>query len=211
MTFKNIRAVIWDMGGVILRTENKVPRQNLASQYGISVAALENLVFNSASSQLAHVGKITEKEHWQNIASHFKLKDEEELKRFKRAFWGGDQADAELVAYIRSLRPKYKTGLLSNAWQDTRRLIALHHDFLDTFDVSIFSAEVGLAKPDARFYHLILTELGVAPAESVFVDDIIENIDGAVAAGMRAIHFTERRKALQELHAMLDDSLTRLA
>ncbi len=211
MTANNIRAVIWDMGGVILRTENKAPRQKLASQYGISLEALEDLVFNSESAQLAHVGKITEKEHWQNIANHFKLKDEEELKHFRRAFWGGDRVDAELVDYIRALRPQYKTGLLSNAWQDTRRLITLHHDFLGAFDVSIFSAEVGLAKPDARFYHLILKELGVSPVEAVFIDDVIENIEGAMAVGMHAIHFADRQQTLQELQALLDGNLTRSA
>jgi 2-haloacid dehalogenase len=58
-----------------------------------------------------------------------------------------------------------------------------------------------MAKPDARFYGLILEKLGVAPAESVFVDDFVENVRGAQAVGMNAILF---RNASQAREAVLE-------
>ena len=67
------------------------------------------------------------------------------------------------------------------------------------FDVTIFSAEVGLVKPDARIYRLTLEKLGVEPEEAVFVDDFIENVEGAQAVGMKAIHFKSSQQAQQAL------------
>ncbi|GCE51166.1 2-haloacid dehalogenase/putative hydrolase of the HAD superfamily [Thermosporothrix hazakensis] len=82
----------------------------------------------------------------------------------------------ELATFLHSLRPRYKVALLSNAWSEARSdFNRLFH--LDRFvDLQIFSAEEGLAKPDERIYRLALTRLGVAPEETLFLDDRLENI-----------------------------------
>jgi epoxide hydrolase-like predicted phosphatase len=67
------------------------------------------------------------------------------------------------------------------------------------FDETVFSAEVGMAKPDARIYQLILNRLGVEPQEAVFVDDFIENVEGARHLGLHAIHFKNSPQALAAL------------
>jgi HAD superfamily hydrolase (TIGR01509 family) len=67
------------------------------------------------------------------------------------------------------------------------------------------SAEVGVMKPEARIYQMALDALGVAPAESVFVDDFPENVEGARAVGMQAIHFIQPEQALDELHKLLSN------
>ncbi|MDZ4159648.1 MAG: HAD family phosphatase [Anaerolineaceae bacterium] len=204
MSDGTIRAVIWDMGGVILRTEDKNPRELLARKYGLCRETLEELVFNSESAQLAHLGKISEGDHWRTITVQFGLADEDEVGAFRRAFWSGDRVDAELVTYIRGLRPTYKTGLLSNAWQDTRWQISQHFNFLDAFDISLFSAEIGIAKPDPNSYRFILSQLGIEPQESVFIDDCVVNVDAARELGMYGIHFTDRQRTLDVLQHLLD-------
>ena len=45
----------------------------------------------------------------------------------------------------------------------------------------------GVLKPDPRSYRLVLDELGVEPAEAVFVDDLPRNVDGALACGLRTV------------------------
>jgi hypothetical protein len=55
-----------------------------------------------------------------------------------------------LIDFIRSLRNDYRIGLLSNAWTGTREALTNRFSFLDAFDVTIFSAEVGLKKPDPK-------------------------------------------------------------
>jgi putative hydrolase of the HAD superfamily len=67
------------------------------------------------------------------------------------------------------------------------------------FDVVVESAVVGLRKPDPRIYHLVCDELGVAPGDAVFLDDIGRNLKAARALGMTTIKVVEAATALREL------------
>lgn len=197
-----IKAIIWDMGGVILRSEDFTPRADLAARLGVTRRVLEDAVFQSPSAIQASLGEITTQSHWQNIAARFGL-DEKGLMDFKNDFWHGDQLDEKLVAYIRNLKANYRTGLLSNAWSDTRKMLTLQHPCLDAFHEAIFSAEVNLMKPDPRIYHLILQKLKVLPEEAIFVDDFPENIEGANAFGIHGIQFNSREQAISEVDQLL--------
>lgn len=71
------------------------------------------------------------------------------------------------------------------------------------FDVFIESAVVGIRKPDPRIFHLACEELGVAPHESVFLDDIGLNLKAARALGMTTIKVERVDVALAELQGVL--------
>ncbi|MDT8897741.1 HAD family phosphatase [Thermanaerothrix sp. 4228-RoL] len=198
-----IKAVIFDMGGVLLRTEDPTPRTQLAGQYGLSVSALENLVFNSESSIRAERGEISEQEHWAWVCAQLGLPPSA-IQDLQTQFWAGDRLDTELVTFIKNLRPHIKTGLLSNAWTGTRQIVEARYGFLDAFDVVIFSAEVGMRKPDAQIFHHTLKQLQVAPHEAVFVDDLLPNVEGARRVGLHAIHFTHPTSVREAIQALLD-------
>lgn len=53
-----------------------------------------------------------------------------------------------------------------------------------------YSARLGLVKPDPRIYAHVAAELGAEPADFLFVDDREDNVEGARAAGMRAVQYT---------------------
>jgi epoxide hydrolase-like predicted phosphatase len=198
-----IKAVIFDLGGVLVRTEDQQQRRQLADRLGISRHQMYHLVFDSQSAQLASQGKMTVAEHWEAVRQALGL-PEEEFQRVPQEFWAGDRLDMELVVYIRSLRPRYRTALLSNAWDDLRGYLTDHWRIADAFDELVISAEVGVTKPEPRIYRLALERLGVAPGEAVFVDDFKENVDAARALGIHTIHFRDRQQALAELEGMLD-------
>jgi 2-haloacid dehalogenase len=73
----------------------------------------------------------------------------------------------------------------------------------DCFDVFATSAEVGVMKPDAHIYNVVLERLGIAPAEAIFVDDFIQNVEAARRLGMQAVHFVDPVAARRELEAHL--------
>ena len=64
---------------------------------------------------------------------------------------------------------------------------------LARFDVIVDATHTGILKPDRRAYALVTVQLGVAPAECVFVDDQWRNVEGARDAGMQAVHFDVRQ------------------
>jgi len=203
-TNHKIKAVIFDMGGVFLRSGDATTRLRLASQLGTSLEEVYREVFNSESARKASVGEITEEQHWLDVAEHFHLLPSE-MENFQDLFWAGDLYDLTLINFIRSLRPKRKTGLLSNAWSGARNMLTQFYPCLDAFDASIFSAEVHVAKPDARIYEMILSRLDVKPAESIFVDDFIENIDAANQLGIHGIHFRSPEQARKDIMNLLGE------
>jgi epoxide hydrolase-like predicted phosphatase len=197
-----IKAVIWDVGGVLVRTEDYRSREQLALSLGMDRLELEELVYGLESGRRAQLGEIPLDDHWNNVLQALNLKSEK-LRDFQEGFWGGDRLDVELIEYIRSLRANYKTGLLSNAFSDLRRMAEDVWKFADAFDEMIISAEVGLMKPDARIYKLAADQLGIEPSEAVFLDDFTHNVAGAQAVNMHAVHFKNPAQAKRDLGAIL--------
>jgi len=196
-----VRAVYFDLGGVIVRTEFQSPREHLAERVGMTYEELVTLVFESKSSREASIGKISEDDHWKWVARalHRPLKERDALHK---EFFGGDIIDRELVNYIRSLKPRYSTGLISNAWDGLRPYMQ-REKFADAFDVLTISAEVGVMKPGAEIFQHALEQLEVKPKEAVFVDDFPENITGCEAVGMHGILFKSTEQVLKDLKKLL--------
>ncbi len=197
-----IRAVIWDMGGVLLRTEDHKSRERQAEKLGLSRDKLEEMVFWGDYGSRAQLGEFTVEQHKENLRFEFDITSEE-MTQFWEEFWAGDRVDMELIEYIRSLRSRYKTCLLSNAFSNLRRVIDEVWNFSDAFDEIIISAEVGLVKPDDRIYRLALDRLNVNPEEAVFIDDFLQNIEAARILNMKVIHFENSQQARTDLENLL--------
>jgi len=203
----SIRAVFFDLGGVIVRTEFQAPRQRLAERLGMEYDDLVKIVFDSDSGYKATIGEISSDEHWASVLQRLK-RPASELSAIRAEFFAGDIVDRTLLDFLRSLRGKYKTGLISNAWGDLRDFI-VKEKFDDAFDRMIISAEVGAAKPEAKIFQIALEQLGVRPNEAVFVDDFLINIEGCEKVGLKGIHFKDPESALQQLKKLLSTGLLR--
>lgn len=197
-----IRAVFFDLGGVIVRTEYQAPRERLAQRLGLSYEELVQAVFESKTSRQASMGEIDTETHWEAVIRSLGL-PAEQREIVRAEFFAGDIVDLDLVNFLRSIRPGYQTGLISNAWPDLRDYI-VRQKFDDAFDHMVISAEVGVMKPEARIYQIALEQAGVGPNEAVFVDDFVENIEGARAVGMHTIHFRGADETLAALKRMLE-------
>jgi putative hydrolase of the HAD superfamily len=197
----SIEAVFFDLGGVIIRTEYQAPREHLAERLGLSYEELVQLVFASESARQASIGLITVAQHWGTVANRVG-RPATELAALRDEFFAGDILDRSLLELIRSLHPRRKTGLISNAWLDLRDYI-VGNGFEDAFDCIIISAEVGVLKPDAAIYQLALDSVGAPPGRSVMIDDTAENIEAAEALGMHGILFRDPQDTHAELARLL--------
>ncbi len=196
-----IRAVFFDLGGVILRTEYQAPRQQLAERLGMEYDDLDRIVFNSETGIQAATGAITSRQHWEAVMKRLK-RPLEELELIRDEFFAGDIIDRDIVNFLRSLRGTHKTGLISNTWSDLRDYL-VRERIIDAFDHIIISAEVGVAKPEPEIFQIALEQAGVRPEEAVFVDDFYVNIEGCEKVGMKGIHFKDAQTAIQQLKDLL--------
>jgi len=199
-----IKAVIFDLGGVLLRTIDPAPREELGQRYGLTLKELFQFIFASESSQQAERGEKTDSDHWHWALDQIGVAPEDHAA-FIRQWWAGDRMDYELLRFIGELRPEYRTGLLSNAWLGTRDNITRHWGSLDPyFDEVVFSAEIKLRKPEPAIFDHILNLLGARPDEAIFVDDYGVNVQAAQALGLHAVQFCSSAQARQDVLAKLD-------
>ena len=201
-----IQTLIFDLGGVLVRTENQEPRRIIAERHGLTYQDLSDLVYGCESAELATRGAITAEEHKETVLRELGLPPGT-FTEFGDEFWGGDSLDKVLVEFIRSLQGEYRTVLLSNAWDDLRPLLINLWKIDGIFDDIFISGEIKLAKPDPKIFQHVIAVLESDPSTLIFVDDFIENIEAAREAGINAIHFRSREQALNELAEYLDSEI----
>lgn len=201
MTEQSIQALIFDFGGVLMRTASQQPREELARQWGLTLSQLYETVFDGEESRLAQLGLTSPDARWERLGQQLGFHSHEEALAFRKALFSADSLDEELVRWIHRLKGRYKIALLSNA--SVRLLTTLQELGIEgCFDVVTISAQVGLMKPDPAIYRLTLERLGVAPREAVFIDDNPANVEAAAALGLHTVQFTSREALGVELRAL---------
>ncbi len=166
------------------------------NRLGLAPGELEAIVF---SNEDAAIGQATPAEVWYEVGQRFDL-TEEELNTLEADFWRGSEWNVDLFDYIRtSLYGRYKLGILSDAWLGIREKTK---DWLnyDLFDVIMFSGEEGIRKPHPEMYQRILTRLGVEAEAAIFIDDRVENVEGAQSVGIHGILFSNGIDIAKEIN-----------
>ena len=197
-----IQAIFWDLGGVIVRTEDRTRREHWEQRLGMEPRQLDRFIFAGEMGHKAALGEVNAEQVWEWVRQELDL-SREEGQQLTRDFWQDDDLDQKLVGYIRELRPQFRTGLISNAWLELRELLVHHFHIDDAFDDLVISAEVGLAKPDPAIYELALERLKVPADCAVFVDDFESNIAAARELGIHAILFRSRVQAIAEVDQLV--------
>ena len=107
--------------------------------------------------------------------------------------------DNQIIELIKTLKLKYKVGLLSNnftVWTQE----AKKQEYMQLFDVAIFSSDVKLSKPGPKIYEYAAQQFGVKPFECVFIDNIEENVQGARFVGMKGIWYKNFEQLIKDLN-----------
>jgi epoxide hydrolase-like predicted phosphatase len=199
----DIAAVLWDLGGVILKTTDTSHREAWEKQFDLEPWGLEKLVFGNKVSRQASGGEASVDEIWKYVQDQLELVDED-MADFKKDFFAGDEIDQDLMNFIRSIKKIMKSGMITNAWPGMRHYIEDVWNIANAFDVIVVSAEVKLVKPHPEIYNLALEQLELNPEETIFIDDFIENVQGAEAIGMTGIHFVSTDDVVAKLRGLLN-------
>lgn len=187
-----VKAIIFDCFGVIVTDTFVAFRE---AQFGDDPGKMQQAI---DAAHAVDLGMISKPEFLQIIAdmSGMAVKDVFEMLE------NGSVLDRRLLDTIKTLRPTYKVGMLSNI--SPHRL----EDFLSADDKALFdglslSYATGFVKPDLRAYQAAAEQLGVSSGECVFIDDQERNVTAAREVGMHGIHYKNFAQFERELKKLL--------
>jgi putative hydrolase of the HAD superfamily len=201
-----IKAVIFDFGGVLMRTGDPAGRREWEARLGLPQGALERIVHGSAAWIKAQRGLISVDDYWAETARVLQL-SASDLTALQADYFRDDHLDLDLVALVGSLREAgYRVGLLSNDTLTLEHKLRYDLALYDVFDAVIISAAIGVMKPDPGAYRAVARALGVECGECLFIDDSPANVNGARCVGMQAIHYRAGMDLRAALAPMIDAS-----
>jgi putative hydrolase of the HAD superfamily len=197
-----VEAVVLDIGGVLELTPPTGWLQRWEAELGLPPGEVGRRIEDLR--QAGRLGRITEAQWEAAVRERLEL-SAGQLERFTADHWEEyvGTPNTELIAWFAGLRPRVRTGILSNSFVGAREREQERYGFADLCDTLVYSHEVGAAKPDAAVYRLVCARLGVPPRRAVFVDDREQGVAGARAVGMTGVLFGSTAQVIADVEALL--------
>ncbi len=198
-----IRAVVFDIGGVLEITPDTGMVAKWEELLHLRPGELDERL-RRAWGRDGDLGRRSEEELQKSLGESMGM-DSMQVDAFMLDLWQEylGELNVELAVYFRSLRPRYKTALLSNSFVGARSREQERYHFDEMTDLIIYSHEVGIAKPDLRIFELTCERLDVQPEEAIFLNDFEPHVMSAREFGIHAILFQENAQAIADIQAVL--------
>ena len=200
---QNIKNIIFDLGGVILNIDFKQTELAFAKLGVGNFNAYYTLQISTPLFYDLEIGSITPDMFYNKLREllQLPLKDEE-----IRSAWNALLLDfpPARIQWLKQINKKYKTYLLSNTNQ-------IHYDafmqlykqqinqgsFSDCFIKTYYSHEIKLRKPSKESFEFVLKDENLIAGETLFIDDLLPNIQGAKLAGLQTIYLPSPKTVME--------------
>ncbi len=200
----SIKWVVFDLGNVVVDLAIEQVHENISLQTGKPLSQIQAVFadrFHLGTEEYSiherfQLGLVSEEEYFDTLYELLDgLVSQEDLRAHSYDFVSGE--NQETLELIQALHGKIKLGCISNTnahhWNNfEKNLTAFNY-----FEVKIASHLTGIAKPDARLFQQFCELAEAKPSECLFIDDLPQNVAGALACGWQAIHY-DRAKPLKD-------------
>jgi|SRR3989344_3310880 len=192
-----IKAIIFDMGGVVLNAQIENAYEILATKLKITKDQFDEV--KNKYIKDAQKGKITDEKMVKDISVELNISYEKILSYWKEAYSEVMIINSEVLSLVKKLKKDgFIVALISNT-------IGIHsninkeREVYKEFNPVILSNEVGLIKPEKEIYELMLKKLNLSPKECIFIDDRPEHLKPAVSIGMKGILFENNNQLIKAI------------
>jgi len=197
-----IKAVIFDLGGIVVPEKTKEIEEGVADYLDISYSELTEIIknlkpslytgeirlFDLYSEVIRKLGKSVKPEKMLEI--HLSLYKKTSTKR-----------NQEILQLVEKLRVKYLVIALTNTEVEIADFNK-NNGLFDYFDRAYLSTDLGLKKPQLKIYQRILDDFNLKPEETIMIDDKLEYLSGAQEIGIKTIQFKTLAQLEDELKAL---------
>lgn len=192
-----IRAIIFDLGGVLFTNGTKKFSEHLAQKYQIDVEKAKAILDKSDIGNAYRTGKITREEFWHAVKKELQLT--EHIDVLEQGWIDVYVLIEETRDIILELAKKYKVYFLSDNVKERVEAIDKKYNFTKWFHGGVSSHEVGIRKPHPDIYKIALEQTGFSPEEVLFVDDKENNLTPGKDLGMSTLLFESPEKLQKDL------------
>jgi putative hydrolase of the HAD superfamily len=194
-----VEFIYFDLGKVILDFDHDLACRQMAEVANVTAAEVRSSLFNSDLQVSYETGLITSDQFYRQFCLATESTPEKhELLSAGSDIFSVNQAVLSIIEELTAL--PMRLGILSNTCE-------AHWDFIlsrfpvvrELFELKILSFEVNSMKPDGRIYEQAILRAGVSAEAIFFMDDRLENVAGAVAAGIDAVLFRSAKELADQL------------
>jgi len=191
--------LIFDLGGVVEFYDQKIAAKKLAPVLNVPEKKISEILSSNTNKF------INAMEKGQSSRVYLKILAEElnikkvPYKIFKKAWESIFWANKDLILLLCLLKRKYHLILLSNLGKIHKNYLSRQYHLSYLFEKRFFSYKMHVRKPDKEIFNLTLKKLKLNPQQVLFIDDKIENIQGAKKLGIPSILFKNNKDLIEQL------------
>jgi putative hydrolase of the HAD superfamily len=188
MAAAKLRAIIFDIGRVLVRVDVARAMQGLASGTSLTPSELWSAIEKDPRWPDWQEGRIKPRDWYHHLANRLGggLTFEQFTEVWNRAL---DPVPIQADSLFKSLARRYRLALLSNTDPIHVRHLESTYSFFAYFPSRIYSCAVGASKPAPLIYREALRAVKARAEEALYIDDIAAYVEAAQRLGMKAIQF----------------------
>jgi glucose-1-phosphatase len=193
-----IRAIIFDIGRVLVRIDPERATQGLAASGSLSPSELWTAIEKDPQWPDWQEGRISPRDWYLHLAR--RLGGDFTFEQFTEA-WNRvlDPKPIHEDAFFEKLSKRYRLALLSNTDRIHVRHLETSYNFFSFFPTRIYSCAVAASKPNPLIYREALRSLKVQAQEAVYIDDVPAYVEAAQRLGMDGIRFESPDQLVADL------------
>jgi HAD superfamily hydrolase (TIGR01509 family) len=207
-----IRAIVFDLGGVLFSEGKRVALERLSKHYAYRQDLVSKILLSSQSLDLRR-GLLTDEQFWS--WAQRQLPSGYDAEVIKREWYGGYLLDEDILGLIKKLKEKYRLVAFSGNIKSRIAFLEKKYAFRELFDVEIYSFDHHLTKPDRKFTAIMVRECGCRPEEIIYIDDNEKYVWPAQELGVQVLIYSrgdvaKLKRQLRALGVLLNKNFTRI-
>ena len=196
----NIKAIVFDYGNVISLPQDPKTVDRLAERAGAGKKKFETTLWALRGEY--DRGTLSSREYFKKVLSSLGISLDDnkidEMAEIDFMSWRNiNEGTAQLMKEVKD--SGLTLGILSNMPHEFLAWARKNIPVFSLPQVSIFSCEENLIKPEKAIYETLLKRLGLESGQIIFFDDNADNIKSAQSMGIKAILWESPEKARQDL------------
>jgi HAD superfamily hydrolase (TIGR01509 family) len=182
-----IRAIVFDLGGVLLSEGKSVAMRQLASEHGYDPEVVKQML-DAPNSLDLRKGLITDDEFWTWAQSQ--VPEHYDTLLIRNVWYNGYVLDGDILELIKRLKGQFEIIAFSGNIKTRIDFLEKKYRFRHLFDKEIYSFDYQLTKPEKKFVEVLVREAKCKPGEIVYIDDNDQYTKPARDMGLKVLIYS---------------------